>query len=149
MSPKSYDEVSAKLGTVWGEYAGWAHSVRTHSLCRLQSITIEQMQVLFTADLKSFASYGLPSPSVPPSPVLTPDRGSTVSEDSPGPSTPLPPSSKKRKRVHPKRTDMKNFTTSTEKDETLAQLEPAEKLSNITEDMSLVDRVKRRRRGVS
>lgn len=45
---------------------------------------------------------------------------------------------------------MKNFTTLTEKDETLAQLEPADKkLSNTTEDMSLADRVKRRRRRVS
>ncbi|KAG6874234.1 hypothetical protein C0995_003780 [Termitomyces sp. Mi166 len=41
MTPKLYDDVNTKLFNVWGEYAGWAHSV------------------LFTADLKSFASYGL------------------------------------------------------------------------------------------
>ncbi|KAF9500458.1 N-glycosylase/DNA lyase [Pleurotus eryngii] len=40
MTPKLYDEVSAKLADIWGEYAGWAHSV------------------LFTADLKSFVDYG-------------------------------------------------------------------------------------------
>lgn len=28
MTPKLYDEVNNKLTTVWGEYAGWAHSVR-------------------------------------------------------------------------------------------------------------------------
>jgi len=27
MTPKIYDEVNAKLVSVWGEYAGWAHSV--------------------------------------------------------------------------------------------------------------------------
>ncbi|KIY43576.1 DNA glycosylase, partial [Fistulina hepatica ATCC 64428] len=37
MTPKIYDEVSNKLSAVWGEYAGWAHSV------------------LFTSDLRSFA----------------------------------------------------------------------------------------------
>ncbi|KAF4576750.1 8-oxoguanine glycosylase ogg1 [Pleurotus pulmonarius] len=40
MTPKLYDEVSSKLANIWGEYAGWAHSV------------------LFTADLKSFVDYG-------------------------------------------------------------------------------------------
>ncbi|KAM6501167.1 DNA glycosylase [Amanita muscaria] len=45
MSNKIYDEVSAKLHSIWGEYAGWAHSV------------------MFTSDLKSFSSYGLPTPS--------------------------------------------------------------------------------------
>lgn len=28
MTPKLYDEVNNKLTAVWGEYAGWAHSVR-------------------------------------------------------------------------------------------------------------------------
>lgn len=27
MTPKLYDEVNAKLANVWGDYAGWAHSV--------------------------------------------------------------------------------------------------------------------------
>ncbi|EPQ58306.1 DNA glycosylase [Gloeophyllum trabeum ATCC 11539] len=44
ITPKIYDEVNAKLAQVWGDYAGWAHSV------------------LFTADLKSFSTYGLEAP---------------------------------------------------------------------------------------
>lgn len=28
MTPKLYDEVNAKLAKVWGDYAGWAHSVK-------------------------------------------------------------------------------------------------------------------------
>jgi hypothetical protein len=35
MTPKLYDEVNAKLGRVWGEYAGWAHSV---SICSALTI---------------------------------------------------------------------------------------------------------------
>lgn len=27
MTPKLYDEVNTKLTKVWGDYAGWAHSV--------------------------------------------------------------------------------------------------------------------------
>lgn len=27
MSPKLYEQVSSKLAAVWGDYAGWAHSV--------------------------------------------------------------------------------------------------------------------------
>ncbi|KAH6918358.1 N-glycosylase/DNA lyase [Coprinopsis sp. MPI-PUGE-AT-0042] len=44
MTPKIYDEVNSKLQALWGDYAGWAHSV------------------LFTADLKIFANYGTDSP---------------------------------------------------------------------------------------
>ncbi|KAI0273348.1 N-glycosylase/DNA lyase [Gloeopeniophorella convolvens] len=49
MSPKLYDAISEKFMSVWGDYAGWAHSV------------------LFTADLKAFSDHGLPTPI--PSPV--------------------------------------------------------------------------------
>ncbi|KAI0256938.1 DNA glycosylase [Lactifluus subvellereus] len=49
MSPKLYDAISEKFYSVWGDYAGWAHSV------------------LFTADLKSFSDYGLPTPTPSPS----------------------------------------------------------------------------------
>jgi N-glycosylase/DNA lyase len=28
MSPKLYEAISGKFYDVWGEYAGWAHSVR-------------------------------------------------------------------------------------------------------------------------
>lgn len=41
MTPKLYDEISKKLSDIWGEHAGWAHSI------------------LFTADLKAFSTYGL------------------------------------------------------------------------------------------
>ncbi|KAK7693730.1 hypothetical protein QCA50_003302 [Cerrena zonata] len=51
MTPKLYDDVNNKLASIWGTYAGWAHSV------------------LFTSDLKSFSTYGLPSPSPSASPV--------------------------------------------------------------------------------
>ncbi|KAF8639237.1 hypothetical protein AX17_001722 [Amanita inopinata Kibby_2008] len=45
MTSKIYDELSAKFYALWGDYAGWAHSV------------------MFTSDLKSFATYGLPTSS--------------------------------------------------------------------------------------
>lgn len=32
MTPKLYDEVSSKLADIWGEYAGWTHSVRTYPM---------------------------------------------------------------------------------------------------------------------
>ncbi|KAF8610687.1 DNA glycosylase [Ceratobasidium sp. AG-I] len=63
MNPKLYSEIANKFADTWGPYAGWAHSV------------------LFTADLKSFASFGLePSAAVAststtlplPSPALVP-----------------------------------------------------------------------------
>ncbi|KAF8682395.1 UFD1 protein [Rhizoctonia solani] len=41
MNPKLYSEIASKFANTWGPYAGWAHSV------------------LFTADLKSFANFGL------------------------------------------------------------------------------------------
>ncbi|KAG8700899.1 8-oxoguanine glycosylase ogg1 [Ceratobasidium sp. 394] len=41
MTPKLYSEIATKFTDAWGPYAGWAHSV------------------LFTADLKSFANFGL------------------------------------------------------------------------------------------
>ncbi|KAJ7095310.1 N-glycosylase/DNA lyase, partial [Mycena belliarum] len=44
MTPKLYEEIRSRLFAVWGDYAGWAHSV------------------LFTSDLKAFSSHGL-SPS--------------------------------------------------------------------------------------
>ncbi|KAG9102967.1 8-oxoguanine glycosylase ogg1 [Ceratobasidium sp. 370] len=41
MTPRLYSEIATKFADAWGPYAGWAHSV------------------LFTADLKSFANFGL------------------------------------------------------------------------------------------
>jgi N-glycosylase/DNA lyase len=31
MTPRIYDEVATKLADIWGEYAGWAHSVGIYS----------------------------------------------------------------------------------------------------------------------
>ncbi|KAN0112093.1 DNA glycosylase [Russula decolorans] len=57
MSPKLYDAISEKFQNVWGDYAGWAHSV------------------LFTADLKAFSDYGLPTPAPSPSKVASVSQG--------------------------------------------------------------------------
>ncbi|KAJ7343397.1 DNA glycosylase [Mycena albidolilacea] len=59
MTPKLYEEINTKLVAVWGDYAGWAHSV------------------LFTSDLKAFSAHGvetaettaLPTPPPTPSPL--------------------------------------------------------------------------------
>jgi len=75
MTSKLYDEVNLKLAMIWGEYAGWAHSV------------------LFTADLKAFSSYGLPSPS--PSTIDDSLRKETIT---PAPTPPLTPSPSSAKR---------------------------------------------------
>lgn len=29
MTPRLYEEISSKLAETWGEYAGWAHTVRS------------------------------------------------------------------------------------------------------------------------
>ncbi|KAJ3568639.1 hypothetical protein NP233_g5580 [Leucocoprinus birnbaumii] len=56
MTPKLYDEVNSKLFSVWGEYAGWAHSV------------------MFTADLKSFADFNSTPSASPQKKASTPKR---------------------------------------------------------------------------
>ncbi|KAJ7172389.1 N-glycosylase/DNA lyase [Mycena filopes] len=55
MNPKLYEDINTKLVAVWGDYAGWAHSV------------------LFTSDLKAFSSHGVVEtgatlPTPPPTP---------------------------------------------------------------------------------
>ncbi|CAG8601670.1 2190_t:CDS:2 [Acaulospora colombiana] len=62
MTPKIYEAVGKRLVEIWGDYAGWAHSV------------------LFTADLRAFASYNLPAPD------NTPTKSSPAT-----PATPVPP----------------------------------------------------------
>ncbi|PVG04877.1 DNA glycosylase [Serendipita vermifera] len=62
MTPKIYEAVGKRLVEIWGDYAGWAHSV------------------LFTADLRAFASYNLPTPDI------TPVKSSPAT-----PATPVPP----------------------------------------------------------
>ena len=147
MSPKVYDEVSSKLAEIWGNYAGWAHSVRCPTYMHIQADQrFALVQVLFTSDLKAFASYGLSTPSTPVTPALTPDRGSTVSEDSPIPSTPDPTSSdRKRKRAQSSRKGSHRAVIMTEAEETLVQFQTADTEPS---ELSLADRVKRRKRGV-
>ncbi|KAI0780697.1 DNA glycosylase [Trametes elegans] len=132
LNPKLYDEVSNKLSAVWGEYAGWAHSV------------------LFTSDLKSFASYGLPS--TPPTPSLTPDRSSVASQDTPSimtPTTEGKPTTTKRKRKQS--TAMSTPPKRPKPFEEVADIFPdipAEVMVTLEDSQySLADRVKRRRRG--
>ncbi|KAH7889422.1 DNA glycosylase [Phlebopus sp. FC_14] len=103
MTPKLYDEINTKLVGIWGDYAGWAHSV------------------LFTADLKVFASYGMSES--PLKPEANPAYGSATS-----PST---SSNKKRPRVK-KELDA------------AAVAKPAE-----SPHSSLAERVKKRRRTIT
>ncbi|KAA1469465.1 DNA glycosylase [Dentipellis sp. KUC8613] len=117
MNPKLYDEINAKLGKVWGDYAGWAHSV------------------LFTADLKSFASYGLPTPS--PTPAKRSSPLAVDEDDTLPPPLPLPTTirkSRKRKQV----TETVAVTSAAISDTDS---------SMVAQDAgSLAERVKRRRR---
>ncbi|KAJ7271873.1 DNA glycosylase [Mycena haematopus] len=86
MTPKLYEEINTKLVAVWGNYAGWAHSV------------------LFTSDLKAFSAHGvetaknaLPTPPSTPSPRK---RKSTVPDKSSPddvPPSPLPGRAKRRR----------------------------------------------------
>ncbi|KAI0647304.1 DNA glycosylase [Trametes meyenii] len=125
MNPKLYDEVCAKLAAVWGEYAGWAHSV------------------LFTSDLKSFASYGLPSPLA--TPFMTPEGASPSSGDSllatPLSEASTSTASNKRKRKQPKVSSAAPQKGHVEVEDVLP------KLSLDEQGHSLAERVKRRRRG--
>jgi len=73
MTPKLYDDVNRKFFCLWGNYAGWAHSVNLSPRLVLCVTDFLLIQVLFTADLKSFSSYGLPTlesagPSIPTPP---------------------------------------------------------------------------------
>jgi N-glycosylase/DNA lyase len=86
MTPKLYDEVNSRLVGVWGDYAGWAHSVSLRCPKLARHLSFMHDQVLFTADLKSFSTYGLPTAS------STDDLIQTPSE--------TPPASPK-KRKHP------------------------------------------------
>ncbi|THH12513.1 hypothetical protein EW146_g7622 [Bondarzewia mesenterica] len=123
MSPKLYDEVNAKLTAIWGDYAGWAHSV------------------LFTADLKSFSSYGL-SPSIP-----SPAKRSRLAVDINAllptpPATPAPLLAGK-KRGRPSRTPtLKVLEEQTVSD----QISKGDDDETLPIPSSLAERVKRRRR---
>ncbi|TDL24833.1 DNA glycosylase [Rickenella mellea] len=112
MTPKLYDEVNDKLANIWGDFAGWAHSV------------------LFTADLRSFSSFGLPSPS--PSPIKE-IRESTVK-------LPPTPSPSPRKRMRRDRVE-DNLQKA---ENVLSGLSEFADVSTLDGDMA--DRVKKRRR---
>ncbi|KAH9857115.1 DNA glycosylase [Lenzites betulinus] len=123
MTPKLYEEVSSKLAAVWGEYAGWAHSV------------------LFTSDLKSFASYGVTS--VASTPPLTPDGPSSPDDTPlPAPANEMPSSSSSRKRKRASGKTSKDLHTKIEVEGTTLPSFPLDDSSH-----SLAERVKRRRRG--
>ncbi|KAG6837287.1 hypothetical protein H0H93_011889 [Arthromyces matolae] len=107
MTPKLYEELNSKFFNVWGHYAGWAHSV------------------LFTADLKSFASYGLITPQGPPPESKNASRNVM-------PTPPLTPSRSPLKRAHD--TDIEDNTVELELDIACGL------------ESSLAERVKRRRR---
>jgi N-glycosylase/DNA lyase len=71
MSPKLYDAISEKFHDIWGDHAGWAHSVRL--LYYMGECADYGLQVLFTAELKAFSDYGLLTPSPSPSKAATPE----------------------------------------------------------------------------
>jgi len=123
MTPKLYEEVSSKLTTVWGEYAGWAHSV------------------LFTSDLKAFATYGLPSPSPSPTKEKQPIVLKTQIPTPPDtPDAPSPTPAKGRKRRSP---DRHAFVPTPGPHKTNVV---AATLETLDEELTMADRVKRRRR---
>ena len=133
MTPKLYDEVQTKLGGVWGDRAGWAHSVSHKDMHTYQHSNTQQ--VLFTADLKSFSTYGLPTPS----PSVSPEKTHGKEKEKAGLSTADLASSPVRlaKRKH-----------------TMGKLETKiidEKMDSLVQQGNhggLADRVKRRRREV-
>ncbi|KAF9014005.1 DNA glycosylase [Cyathus striatus] len=111
MTPKLYGDVSTKLCGIWKEYAGWAHTV------------------MFTADLKSFSAYGLPSPS-----KESPSKRHMMHPESVElkdllPTPPLTPSPSPWKRKTTSYVDIKEET-----------------VQGTVENMSLAERVKKRRR---
>ncbi|KAG5653845.1 hypothetical protein H0H81_010118 [Sphagnurus paluster] len=98
MTPKLYEDVNSKLFNVWGEYAGWAHSVggmQPESESFFQFLTSFPFQVLFTADLKSFASYGLPTPSGSSTPSIPSRAVDPIVLLPTPPMTPIPPQLKR------------------------------------------------------
>lgn len=133
MTPKLYDEVSNKLAAVWGDHAGWAHSV------------------LFTSDLKSFASYGLPSPSPSPSirtETLQRARKTKQMDTMMPPST---PTIGKRKRGRPVSSSIKVELSSAAEQSCDIMVQTRSPLAlhdDFGEHTSMVDRVKQRRRRV-
>ncbi|KAI0683833.1 DNA glycosylase [Cytidiella melzeri] len=120
MSPALYEQVNSKLVGVWGEYAGWAHSV------------------LFTSDLKAFSSYGLASAESSAIPASTGSMSETftlVSSPSPSP--------RKRKLKQTVESELHVVKTAT----SLIVEEQKNVATDYEPSLSMADRVKRRRRG--
>ncbi len=126
MSPKLYDIISEKFLNVWGDYAGWAHSVRP--LYHRGKLADYGLQVLFTADLKAFSNYGLPTPTPSPSKVATFSQGK---EDY----FLAPIHSQRKKRAKQVRTQ-----------DALGEESSSYTDVSTTEPSSLAERIKRRRR---
>jgi len=122
MTPKLYEEVNAKFFSIWGDYAGWAHTV------------------LFTADLKSFSTYGLPSPSPSATPSISQKKKGKKLVDQPTLGIPTPPMTPlKRKLDSEAELDLENRILQS----------PISQLCHEAEEaLSLVDRVKKRRRNM-
>ncbi|KAF9052937.1 DNA glycosylase [Panaeolus papilionaceus] len=116
MTPKLYEEVHSKFFTIWGDYAGWAHTV------------------LFTADLKSFSDYGLPA-SASPSPVKAVQARKGKSK----PSTPLPNTPTLKRKVSSDVEDSVDDLPSFQSPSISSLCEQT------TDSLTLVERVKRRR----
>lgn len=74
MTPKLYEEVNTKLFSAWGDYAGWAHSVRFSLPTLLFACVLSISKVMFTADLKSFADHNTTPSSSPQKKAPTPKR---------------------------------------------------------------------------
>jgi len=116
MSPKLYEELNSKFVSIWGDYAGWAHTV------------------LFTADLKSFATYGLTPTS---SPNMTPKAKKAKKAPSVPPTPPLTPALSPLKR---------KLEFDLEDGEELLPATISELCEEAENQLSLADRVKKRRR---
>lgn len=88
MTPKLYEELCTKFVQVWGDYAGWAHSVSLmYSIVRYKPAYF--FQVLFTSDLRSFALHGLPEQLSPP--LKSPKKRGRSPDGDLGISLPTPP----------------------------------------------------------
>lgn len=138
MTPKIYDEVNTKLYNVWGDHAGWAHSVR-RIIANPVGLSYAYIlpEVLFTADLKSFSNYGLPTPS----PSVQPDTPAKRSSAAKSSNTLLPT---------PPETPVPSLLPLKRKSGVQVKTEiVADTLSDVLPDtISLVERVKKRRRTV-
>ncbi|KEP52118.1 putative 8-oxoguanine DNA glycosylase [Rhizoctonia solani 123E] len=120
MNPRLYSEIASKFTDTWGPYAGWAHSV------------------LFTADLKSFANFGLESAAAAmahdatlplPSPAPTVDKNPLDEQHTPATKSEKSPRKPGKRKLKPE----SNTGLKIDKGET----------QESSQDTTLVERVKR------